>query len=720
MTAIFRIFLNDLKTISRNIIAFIVIIGISILPALYAWFNIAANWDPYSATSGLQFAVCNNDKGWNYKALKITAGDEIIEKLKSNNKMGWVFVDEQQAVDGVEDGTYYAAVIIPEDFSENLCSITTGDFRQAQLEYYVNEKKNAIAPKITNAGVSTIENEVKATYVSTITSVIASALNLTADELSGDKDRIVSTVSSSLKDVIENIDSLSMSVDVFGSTLDTLSNLFKTTGNIMPSITQTLKKSSEITPNLKNSIDSAKLFSKKISDVIADTLVSVDTMQKNISDNVNDALDRLETNTSSAANSLVGAGENYQKIIKVNNTLISILENLQNNLGINTSLTVNRLKNTNQKEQDIIDKIYSAADMIESTGNISVGLQNEIRQLISETSSDISQISTAFAPLKENINKTVDSIYGVIESTSDIIKNITNDIPALSDTLDSTQDTVETLNGTFDNVKKLLANSKTKMETLIKRVDALEGDSEIKNLVMTVIQNPEALGKFVSSPVATNTHNIHHVENYGSGMTPFYTSLSFWVGGTILIAIVRTEPTRKQLKEIKKANPAQQYFGRYLIFFMIGQIQALITSLGDIFLLKVQCNNIFLFIIGSLISSFVYTLFIYSLTISFNVVGKALVIVILVIQIAGSGGTFPVEVLPAPFQTISPYLPFRYSINALREAVAGPDISAFWNYILTLLAFVPLALFIGLVLRKPCMKIIEFLEQRLHQSEIII
>ncbi len=720
MTTIFKIFLNDLKTVSRNIIAFIVIIGISILPALYAWFNIAANWDPYSATSGIQFAVCNNDKGWNYKALKISAGDEIINNLKANDKMGWTFVDEQQAVDGVEDGTYYAAVIIPEDFSENLCSITTGDFKQAQLEYYVNEKKNAIAPKITNAGVSTIENEVKSTYVSTITSVIASALNLTADELSGGKDQIISTVSSSLEDVITNIDSLSASVDMFNSTLDTLSNLFKTTDSIMPSINQALKKSTEISPNLKNSINSAKLFSRKISDIIADTVASVDTMQKNISDNVTDALNRLDTNTSSAANSLIGAGESYRKVISVNNTLISVLENLQNNFGINTSLTVNRLKKANQTEQDIIDKIYIAADMIEDTGNVSVSVQNEIRQIIAETSSDISQINTVYAPLKENINKTVDSVYDVIESTSDIIKNITDNIPALSDTLDSAGDTVETLGETFDNVKQLLANSKAKMETLMKKVEALEGDSEIKDLVMTVIQNPEALGKFVSSPVGTNTHSIHHVETYGSGMAPFYTSLSFWVGGTILIAIIRTEPTRKQLKELKKASPAQQYFGRYLIFFMIGQIQALITSLGDIFLLKVQCNNILLFIVGSLISSFVYTLFIYSLTISFNVVGKALVIVILVIQIAGSGGTFPVEVLPAPFQTISPYLPFRYSINALREAVTDTDISAFWNYILTLLAFVPLALFIGLVLRKPCMKVIAFLEKRLHQSEIII
>ena len=227
MKNILRIFRNDLQTIAKNIVVFVVIIGISLLPALYAWFNIAANWDPYSATSGLAFAVCSLDEGYTYKALTVRAGDQIVENLRANHQMGWHFVSEREALDGVADGTYYAAVIIPENFSENLCSVTTGTFRQAQLEYYVNQKKNAVAPKITDKGVSAIESEVNDAYVSTITSVVATTLHLTADELSGEKGRAVKTVTDSLEEVVENIDTLDAGVDVFVSTLDTLQTLLK-------------------------------------------------------------------------------------------------------------------------------------------------------------------------------------------------------------------------------------------------------------------------------------------------------------------------------------------------------------------------------------------------------------------------------------------------------------------------------------------------------------
>lgn len=143
MKKIFRILKHDVKSVSKNMIIFVVIIGITILPALYAWFNIASNWDPYANTGDLPFAVCNKDTGFTYKTIEVEAGDGIVEGLKANPKMKWEFVDEKAAKEGVENGKYYAAVVIPEDFSEDLLSIVSGKFKQAKLEYYVNEKKNA-------------------------------------------------------------------------------------------------------------------------------------------------------------------------------------------------------------------------------------------------------------------------------------------------------------------------------------------------------------------------------------------------------------------------------------------------------------------------------------------------------------------------------------------------------------------------------------------------
>ncbi len=720
MKNILRIFRNDLQTIAKNIVVFVVIIGISLLPALYAWFNIAANWDPYSATSGLAFAVCSLDEGYTYKALTVRAGDQIVENLRANHQMGWHFVSEREALDGVADGTYYAAVIIPENFSENLCSVTTGTFRQAQLEYYVNQKKNAVAPKITDKGVSAIESEVNDAYVSTITSVVATTLHLTADELSGEKGRAVKTVTDSLEEVVENIDTLDAGVDVFVSTLDTLQTLLKTNQNLLPEMAEAFSLSGTVSSDVKGTIEAARTSSRQIGTILADMIGSLDTMQDSVEEQLNIALDQLKTDTSEASASLLRAAQGCDKIIVVNRVVIGVLENLETNFGISTSAMRVRLENAIARQQTLSDKLVAAATSLADTRTLSQSLMDELKQTASDCRSDISQLSASFAPVKTAFDKVVEDMYTVLEDTSTLIQVLNGGLSVISQTLTDTQDTIDALKETFQNLQKLLDNSKTKTNALIERVEELDTNSTIHELLLTIIKDPQALGEFVAEPVTTVTHDVHPVENYGSGMAPFYTSLSFWVGGTILIAILRTEPTKKQLRLLDNASPVEQYFGRYLIFFVIGQVQALMTAMGDIFFLGVQCRNAGLFLLASLISSFVYTLFIYSLTIAFSVVGKALVIITLVLQIAGSGGTFPVEVLPQPFQTISPYMPFRYSINALREAVAGPDMVAFRNDILLLLAFVPLALLIGLLLRKPCMKVIAFLESRLHESELLV
>ena len=297
---------------------------------------------------------------------------------------------------------------------------------------------------------------------------------------------------------------------------------------------------------------------------------------------------------------------------------------------------------------------------------------------------------------------------------------INGDIPELTKTLDSTIKTVDQLIETFETVKTTMNTTRKKVSDLIKKASDLESNDEIADLVMKVIEDPEALSKFFSQPVSTETHSIGAVENYGSGMSPFYTSLGIWVGGVVLIAIVRVELTEKQRKKLGDPGATQQYFGRFLVFLLLAQIQALIISLGDIFFLKIQCNDKFLFVLGCMISAFVYSLIIYSLTIAFNVIGKAFAVIILVLQVAGSGGTFPLEVLPEPFQVMAQFLPFRYGNDILREAIAGPDIGAYWHSVLMLLIFVPFALVIGLLLRRPCIRLMHFLDKRIHQSELII
>lgn len=720
MKNIFRIFLNDLKSIAKNLIVFIVIIGISILPALYAWFNIAANWDPYSSTNGLSFAVCSLDKGYSFNSIKINAGDQIVDNLKMNDKMGWTFVSEKEAIDGVRDGTYYAAVIVPKDFSECLLSLTTGKFEQAKLQYYVNEKKNAIAPKITDKGIQTIEETVNSTYVSTITQVIATTLNVATDTLDKTKDKATDTLANSLEKADQELEKLKSGIDVFINTTDTLKDEIKERKDEVPQIKKSISDVRNNITGMKRSIASTQNAALQITDSIETSINAAQNYTAELASRADAAFDKIGDGTNEAANKFRGITEVNDKAISVYDRIITVFTNIQETLDIDCSEIIDRLNTAVQRQNDIKSNVDNIADTIERGSTITAEMQNRLDSAIAATSADSAAISTAFANVRGRINTAVSKSYQYIDKAAGILTNLNEKVPELDNTYDKASESVDKAKEKFKTLKTSIANAQKKLKTYSTMLDLMSDSSSIQNIIEPVTKNPEALGEFVSSPVTIKEHHEYPLDNYGSGMTPFYSTLAFWVGGIVMIAVMKTDLAKHELRRLKKPTNTQQYFGRYLIYFFLGQIQALIIALGDLFFLKVQCDNPFLFVLGALISSFVYTLIIYSLTITFSVIGKALSVIILVIQIAGSGGTFPIEVLPDSFQAVSPYLPFKYGVNILREAVAGVNGTAYWTNVVYLLAFVPFSLVIGIILRKPCIKIITFFNDRVEQSDIIV
>ena len=721
MRNVFDIFKNDLKSLAKNIIVFIVIIGISILPALYAWFNIAANWDPYSSTGGIPFAVCSKDKGATYNiVMSVNAGDKIIENLKKNDKMGWAFVSEQEAIDGVKNGTSYAAVIIPENFSENLLSVTTGKFEQAQLNYYINEKKNAITPKITSKGVETIEESINTTYVNTITTMIATTLNLATDAVGSGADTATDNVISALRNVQSSTESFKTTVDVFISTVNTLEDVLKASKDTAPNIDQTLAKAGVVTDNVKDTLKSAKDVTSNVTDSIEEILTSAEGFSGSASIRIDEAFGEIETNSASAAESVRSATTFGERIISVNDKVLSAVTQLQDALDIDLSKVTQRLTASNEQWENINQKLLQAADTIETTGALPKDKQDELIRLLERADSGITAAKDAFRSTESTINKAIDNVFTIVDNASGLLQSISGDIPDFTAAIDDANTTLENMKQTLENVKTFMDTANTKIDDIINKIEEVRSSDIIGNIINPIIENPQALGDFVSSPAKTSETRLYPVENYGSGMTPFYSSLAFWVGGIILVAVMRTDLKKKEEKTLNRPKNFQMFFGRYIIFFLLGQVQALIIALGDLFFLKVQCENPVLFIVSSLISSFVYTLIIYSLTITFSVIGKALAVIILVIQIAGAGGTFPIEVLPEPFRAVSPFLPFKYGVNLLREAVAGVDASAYMNNLLMLLVFVPAALILGLLLRKPCIRAINFFNKRIEQSDIVI
>lgn len=718
MKNVFKIYKRDLKRLSRNAIAMIIAIGISVIPALYAWFNIAANWDPYGSTNGIKVAVVNKDEGCDLKALKLNGGEEIVTNLRQNTQMGWTFTEEKEAKTGVESGEYYAAVVIPEDFSTNLTSIISGELKRPQIEYYVNEKKNAIAPKITDKGISAIQSEVDSSFISVITETIAGILNATADEAGEKQHEIIGRITDSLEEAQDDIAGFQTSVSAFCDTADALNALLKANEKLLPDISKTLSGSGALTSSAKDAVDATKSAAGQITATLGEIIKSMDAIYDSADSTVSQAFDLVKTDTDAAAGKLESALEFNKSIISVNDQIADVLQQLSDKLGIDCGKLIGKLNAANEKQEKIIEKLQTSADTLRNTGKLPSELEKEINALLSESKSDFAGIKSSYLnDAKKSIDKAADKLYGTMQDVTGVLLAIDGDMPKIKDALSSADTSLTSIKKTLEKTNQLMDKGREKLGATADKIKELENDNRISEIIDLITKDPQGLGEFMSSPVEIKTKSVYPIKNYGSAMAPFYSTLAIWVGGIVLVAILKVRVDED--KKLRKLSPSSTYLGRYLLFFTIGLIQSTIICLGDLFFLQIQCAEPLLFMLAGWVSSFVFTLIIYTLTVSFGDIGKALAVIFLVIQIAGAGGTFPVEVVPQFFQGVYPFLPFTYGINAMREAVAGPYGMDFWLDLLKLLAFVPFALILGLLLRKPLIRFNEFFDKRIEDTHLM-
>ena len=591
MKNIIKVFLNDCKHIGRNVVALVVVMGLAVLPSLYAWFNVLSNWDPYGpeSTSNIKVAVAYDDTGINISGMDINISTNIVEALKTNDTIGWVFTDStDEAIEGVWSGDYYAALIMPADFSKDMVSFLADNMTHPEIIYYTNQKKNAIAPKITDKAKTAVQQQVNATFISTLTEAIMKSADVA--ENIGDKNRADSTLESG-SDSMNNslIDILIAKFQVINTQVVTFDNVLSALSNIITTA--------------QTSADTAKGISPDIS----------------------------------------GTFEGER----------AILNELNKTIG-QSSLIDSSLFSTISHDIDAVS-----------------GYMNSISSIYNDMGYNIDDFNKSISQMGESINNTL----VMVRNIEDNLNETTNKL-------------VE-----FKN-------------------------SGVYSLLQTAISfNTDELASFISAPVAITTEDLYPITNYGSAMSPFYSVLSIWVGALILVAIIHV---KVHPFDGIKVNSVEAFFGRYITFFLIGQAQALLITLGDLFFIGIQCIHPFKFWFAAAFTSFVFTMITYSLTVAFENVGEAAAVVIMVIQVAGAGGTFPIQCLPAIYQAIYKYLPFTYAMDALRECVGGTYSWYYWKCILALLVYVGICLFIGLVIAKPCRKLNAIVDKSKEKSEIMI
>ena len=588
MKNIFLVFIQDLKRISTNVVAIVVLIGLTVIPSLYAWFNTLSNWDPYGpeSTSRIKVAVASDDPGVTIDGVTVNIGDQIISNLKANTTIGWVFTDStKEAIDGVYSGDYYAALVLPSDFTSDMVSFLSDSLEHPQIQYYCNQKKNAIAPKITDKAKKAVQSQTNSTFVNTLTKSLVSA------------------------------SSAAITVDFDSLTLD------DTTGN---------------------------------------SLIDV------ISGKLTDAYNELQT---------------YNVML---DSLISIT----------------------QISSDVSSLARSSSSDLPETLDTQAGELAALQKLLDANS--VSSLSEVSASLSENVS----SIRSVMSSISSLYQDMDGDMNTFTDAITQGQ---ENLTLTQQTLNTLM----TKLSDSIELLNKIASDPEYDFVNEILGSDPQTLADFIASPVEITTKKIYEISAYGSAVSPFYTVLSIWVGGLIMVAIIHTQ-VKKSKHLPAGVKPYQKFFGRYLTFYCIGQLQTLLIVLGNLFYIQIQCPHPVLYWFACSVTSLVFTIFMYALTVAFGNIGEALAIIFMVVQVAGSGGTFPIDVLPKVYRMIYRYLPFPYAMDALRETIGGMYGNYYWECIGRLFIYIIIAILIGLVLRKPFEQLNHYMERSKENSGVML
>ena len=687
MRNIWTVFKTDIRTLSRCFFACVVVVAIALLPSLYAWLNIYSNWDPYGNTGGISIAVASLDEGYtDADGTYENKGDDVVADLREATSINWVIVDtEEEAKGGVESGDYYAAVVIDKQFSRNMYRMLTDWTGKPAITYYENAKKNAVATKITDTAVETLKRSISENYLEVVIGGIMEQSNLLAADLTADDPE------AAVKGVLYQAQDL---LHACGRMMDA----FETAGGSGVSESSAAALEAAVANINKNLPDGAQL---------QQTAAEIQMRLNTALARVERALDRLSSaignapELPSAQQQLRDAAAQLEKAADTLETWAAGLEASGTEAGKTQAEAARQTAAECRKTAKQLRALAESPD--------SADLLADCDALVKSIRTMVDKIPVTSKALQ----KELDTVVGQVADTMEGMAALAGDAKAMKTALAETADAVgNTMALLRPATEKLL----TSLESTIDDLEGLTTDEYMDTLVNILGGDPAVYGQYFPEMVQTSVNAVYPIANYGSAMTPFYTVLAIWVGGVILSSLIKIHARTEGLIDPK---PAELYFGRYLFFFVLSQIQAAVIVTGDLYILKVQCLHPGMLYLTGALTAFTFSLLIYSLALSFGDVGKAIVVVIMVMQIAGSSGTFPIELLPAIYQKIYRFFPFPYAIDAMRECICGMYGNYYWQQIGFLLLFAAAALLIGLLVRRPFMGLNRFMEEKLEETELL-
>ena len=695
MKNIIEIFQNDIREIFRKTRTWIVIIGLILLPSMYAWPNILSAWDPYGHTNNIKVAVVTEDSGAEVSGQKVNLGENLVEGLKNNKNLDWQFVsNKQEAEEGVRIGDYYGSIVIPKNFSEDLTSVSRGFPKKATIEYTVNEKINAISPKITNSGASAIANNISKSFVEIANGVIFEKLHEAGIKF----EQNLPSIEKMKEEIFKLNDNFSNYENVVSELIGKTEQgqkILNTIQQTLPDIDRFATNSIMLADKADITINNIQSFNEKLLPLISNHLKVVEDVSGEANslaqkiqskpDNVEETKEKLKL-----LNTRLEAAEERLRVVK---NIFEYLNELSGeNILQNQLNKINTLENDLTKVKEVNNKIYTNIDNYdEIADDIKKDFVDRTKR-INEISTNIdNRLNDDIAPLVAKVLTRADIN---INEISKLIIGAQNELPEVEAKILSTEVKIQRAHAKLITIQKELPEAKEKIKKLTEEIKKAEAGTNTNMLFNLLKVDYKQQAEFFANPVQLSENKLYHIKNYGSAMTPFYTVLSIWVGALLMSSLLTT----KVEDEEGKYKPCEKYFGRWILFLVISLFQTLVITLGDMYVLGTQAVSPYRFVFYGLLISALFSSIIYTIVHLLGNVGKAICIILLVLQLGSSGGTFPIQMTSSFFQALYPKIPFTYSIGLLREAVGGVYIPAAQRDMKILLIGIVITLISGTIL----------------------
>lgn len=736
MRNIIAILKRDLSRIRGSVVALIVAVGLVIVPTLYAWFNIAGSWDPYGNTGNLKVAVANSDNGYmsDLIPVRVNIGDTVVSALRENDQLDWRFVSESDAVEGVRSGEYYAAVVIPENFSSRMMTVFSSDAEHAEIVYYENQKANAIAPRVTDKAASTVRQQIDETFAKTISDVGLATTSSLLEFMDGDQiAAYAGNLSGTLAGAITTLRDASGSVDEFAGLLQSSTGLLDSTSDLLASAGAASKDAEALVGDAKTGLsgmhDALDAAVAAINQSLKDSAGDYDAAAKAIDEAFGAADAHVSLTVTQLRDASADVAKRASDMRDVQDNILAVErdvegsnlpEKLKAELVQQIDIVANTVGNVANQQELLAKHLSDAAASLETGAADARVKAQAVKDGIAEAKGSIGGVKDSYnATLKQQISDLSDAVADVARRGSDMADDLGATVTDLSHAASALSDDLAGAHEVLAGASADLVSAADDLQRLKEGLDTAVTSGDLDRVRELIGSDPAALADALAAPVALDRQAVYHIKNYGSAMAPFYTTLSIWVAGIVLAAMLKANVDEADVKALGNPRLHELYLGRYAFFALLAFAQATLVCAGDLLFFGIQCEHPFQFMLVGWLAGFVFSNMIYTLTVSFGDIGKAIAVVLLVMQVAGSGGTFPIEMTADFFQAVYPFLPFTHAINAMHAAMAGAYGMEFWIELGTLSLYLIPSLALGLVFRRPVIRANRWIIEKLEETKLM-